>query len=72
MYDPISDQTMQLNPAAAAIFELCDGHRTTEIMAKELALSLSQEPEDLIGDIDSAVGQLLTMGVLEPAKRAAN
>lgn len=48
VYDPIHDQVHHLNPSAAIIFDLCDGTRDPEAIARILgeAYDLAAPPRD--------------------------
>ncbi len=53
-----------LNRSAMAVYELCDGTRSVEEIAVELAGSLGCERDRLREDVERAVGQLQTFGLL--------
>ena len=58
---------LTLNPSARAVWELCDGHRTVEDIARELGVAIDMATSELLPHVQSAVSQLTTARVLEVA-----
>jgi len=70
IYDHVHDQVHFLNPTAALVFELCDGHINVDAMAQivQEAFSLQTAPK---ADIEECLASLLSQGVIEPRAVAA-
>ena len=54
-----------LNESARAIWDLCDGTRTADDIARELARIVGLPVENLRTDVDRTVVELLGRGLLE-------
>jgi len=63
------DKPEQLNPTAAAIWELCDGTRTLEEIGDELTRRFRANAQQLERDVRSAVGSFLELNLLEQSPR---
>jgi hypothetical protein len=60
-----SDRGFLLNFSAQAIWEQCDGERTVETIARELAERFDAPPEQIQADVEAGVRALDRAGVLE-------
>lgn len=63
VYEIVSDRIHYLNPTAALIFELCDGNRSTEDLARlvQEAYGLEEAPVD---DVVKGLAKLRTSGIV--------
>ena len=66
VYDPVSDRTALLNVSAAAVLEFCDGRRSTEEVAVEVARFFSQDLEQVEKDVRATVKQFSSQGWFDP------
>ena len=55
VYDPMSDTTTLLNVSSAAVLDLCDGTRTLDDMAGEVAKAFQVEPDAVRGAVRSSL-----------------
>lgn len=62
---PGTDRFFVLNVSARAIWELCDGERTVEAIADELAVRFDASDADILADVLAGVRALDGAGVLE-------
>ena len=67
VYDPVSDHTLLLNASSAAVLELCDGTRTVDDMANEVAAAFQVEPSAVHAEVVSSLEQFARRSFLEPA-----
>lgn len=65
VYIPRTATAHALNRSAVAIWELCDGTRTTEEISQELGQWLGQPGEAMLSDVRRGVAQLGELGLLE-------
>ena len=65
--DKQRDLVHQLNPTAAFIWLRCDGDHSVGQIAEELAEAFEVDPDTARQDIESTVGQLADLGLVEPA-----
>ena len=63
VYDPLTGAGHVLNPATAAVFELCDGRASREQMADAVAESTGLPPD--VDIVNLALGELTEAGLLE-------
>ena len=65
LYDANMDSVHILNRTANLIWELCDGHHTISDVEKDMRARFSVAKEyDLLGDIEQALQNLLSKGLL--------
>lgn len=74
VYDPDTDRVALLNPAAFAVFALCDGTRAPSAIAEEIRRELATDGRaELSGDLDGAVQAALArfarLGLLDGGAR---
>ena len=67
VYEPVTDQTVLLNLSAAAVLELCDGSRTHEDIAREIAGTFSLPIEEARESIRGALEELAGAQLFERA-----
>lgn len=65
VYDPERDRTLLLNPSAAAILERCDGTRSVEEIAAEIASVFMAEQDGLLAQVEAALSEFAAQGLLE-------
>ncbi len=65
LYDPDRDLVHLLNVTALAIWELCDGTRTTQEIARELEKLVSSGDHDIGKDVERTLGELREKGLIE-------
>lgn len=59
LYDPQTDSTFLLNRVSAAIWDLCDGERSAEDIAREIAGAYTgRETDEVLRDTREALDQL--------------
>ena len=58
VYDPVVDRTHRLNVSAARIWELCDGTRSLEDIARVLTEQFEVEFETVLQDARAVLEQL--------------
>ena len=63
VYDPVTEAGHVLNPATAAVFELCDGRASREQMADAVAESTGLPPD--VDIVNLALAELTEAGLLE-------
>lgn len=61
---PVEGDTFHLNGTAAAVWQQCDGRRTTRDMATELADAYDVTFDDALNDIEELVVWLAESGLL--------
>ena len=64
---PVEGATYHLNRTAAAVWEQCDGRRTTRDIATELADAYDVEFDDALNDVEELVVWLADSGLLRIA-----
>jgi hypothetical protein len=64
LYDSKKDSTHLLNPTAAAIWEMCDGTRTPEEIAKEILQVLSADRKTVRTDVERIIREFSENGLL--------
>ena len=65
IYDRDSDHVHVLNRTAREVFLLCDGSRTAEQIAAELARKFGVEPSVTLVDTRETLQQLFDLGALD-------
>ncbi|HHT9130944.1 MAG TPA: PqqD family protein [Candidatus Tripitaka californicus] len=65
LYDPDKDHVHLLNVSASAIFELCDGTRTAQEIAQEIAKLVTPGDHDIGKDVEQTLGELREKGLIE-------
>lgn len=63
-YTPATSQAVSLNVSARAIWELCDGSRTLDDICGELSDAAGLPADALRADVEGAVTQLRSLGLL--------
>lgn len=58
VYDPVVDRTHRLNSSASLIWELCDGTRSLEDIARALTVQFEVEFETALQDARAVLEQL--------------
>lgn len=66
VYDPVSDRTALLNLSAAAVLDFCDGDRTADEIADEIAEAFSVDAETVLADVDAVLMEFMSQGFLAP------
>jgi PqqD family protein of HPr-rel-A system len=64
LYDPRSGRAYVLNPTASALWERCDGSRSVETLAQELAAAFEVAYDDALADVRAFLTQLSRGGLL--------
>lgn len=64
LYDPIQGNVHILNETGASIWELCDGRRTIEEIAKIIEIDFEAEDESVLADVKEFVEELEKQGLL--------
>lgn len=64
LYDAASDRVLLLNPSAAAVLDLCDGSRSVESIANEIASRYGVERGRARSSVDSALDEFHANGIL--------
>lgn len=62
VYDPVEDATALLNASAALVMELCDGTRTPDDIAVEVARVFAMKPDDVRDDVREACADFAAKG----------
>jgi hypothetical protein len=73
VYDPADQVLHVLNPAAALVWDRCDGTTTVAEIVAELSRWVARPATDLAGEIAAAVADLRHLGLVDsdpPAPRA--
>lgn len=65
LYDSDKDHVHLLNVSASAIFELCDGTRTAQEIAQEIAKLVTPGDHDIGKDVGQTLGELREKGLIE-------
>jgi hypothetical protein len=66
LHDPMTDRTLLLNSVSAAIWDLCDGARTVDEIARCIAEHFrGSEDDEILRDTVELVGKLQAENVLE-------
>jgi len=65
VYVPRSETAYALNRSAVAIWHLCDGTRTVEVITKELEQCAGRSGNELLPDVIQGVTRLRELGLLE-------
>lgn len=65
LYDSGKDHVHLLNVAASAIFELCDGTRTAQEIAQEIARLVPLGDHNIGKDVGHTLGELREKGLIE-------
>lgn len=71
VYDPVSDRVVLLNLSAAVVFDLCDGTRTPDEIAEEVARVFGSERDEVALGVRAALEQLAGSALLRNAVIAA-
>lgn len=66
-YAPHSDDAYVFNTTARAVWELCNGRRTVFEIAEHLAKETGLNAEDIYEDVQGALDQFASLGLLEGA-----
>ena len=66
LYAPDTEMAFALNPAAKAVWELCDGTRTVDEIGHRLGTSLGRSGDNLVTEVRKAVAQFARHGLLQP------
>lgn len=64
LYDPATDRTALLDVQAAAVFDLCDGTRTPEQIAREISELLALGPGEVAAEVERVLKILRVRGFL--------
>jgi len=64
LYSPPQMRAYFLNASAYAVWELCDGTRSVEQIAEELAKEVGRAAADILPDVAKAIDQLQQEGLL--------
>ena len=67
VYDPVHDQTVLLNVTAAMVLDLCDGSRSIDEVATEVAATFSQEKKRVLEDVETIVNEVAEKGLFRTA-----
>lgn len=65
LYLPGQELVVSLNHSAAAVWELCDGQTTAAGISQELGRVLGRPGQELLAEVEAAVGQLVDLGLVE-------
>lgn len=65
LYDSGKDHVHLLNVSASAIFELCDGTRTAQEIAQEIARLVPPGDHDIGKDVEHTLVELREKGLIE-------
>ncbi|SRR6266705_1052011 len=65
LYDPVRDDVHYLNPAAAIVFQLCDGSATVREVAGEIAQPLGIPEKRIERQVRTLLKELRKVGLLE-------
>jgi hypothetical protein len=65
LYLPGQELVVSLNYSAAAVWELCDGQITVAGISQELGQALGRPGQELLAEVEAAVGQLVELGLVE-------
>lgn len=65
LYLPGQELVVSLNPSAAAVWELCDGQTNVAGISQELGRVLGRPGQELLAEVEAAVGQLVDLGLVE-------
>jgi len=65
LYDSKQDSTHLLNPTAAAIWEMCDGTRTPEEIAKEILQVLPADRKTVLADVKRIISEFSEEDLLQ-------
>ncbi len=66
VYDPVTDRTLLLNVSSAAVLELCDGRRTLDDMAEEVAAAFRVEPGEVRAEIEASLQDFAGRNFFDP------
>lgn len=64
VYNPVADRTTFLNVTAGAVLALCDGTRTPEAIAAQLATEFQGDQRRILGDVSRILEDLAARGFL--------
>lgn len=64
VYDPVRDRVLLLNATSALILELCDGTRSWEQIAAEVAAAFKVDRELVSKDVEATQRQFRRAGLL--------
>lgn len=64
LYDTFSDEVILLNGSAALVFELCDGTRTADEIAEEVARPFGRDAGRVARDVRSVLAEFAASGLL--------
>lgn len=67
VYDPVKDYTALLNQTAALVLEFCDGTRTADEIAREIAGVFGVKIERVAADVEAALKEFATHGFFQAA-----
>lgn len=65
LYMPGPELVVSLNHSAAAVWELCDGQTNVAGISRELGQTLGRSGQELLAEVEAAVGQLVELGLVE-------
>jgi hypothetical protein len=71
LYSTRRELAIALNLSASAVWELCDGTRTLDEIANELATLVGGDVRALRADVERVVLELQALELLVPAERRA-
>lgn len=64
LYDPVSDKVVLLNTSAALVFDLCDGTRTPDQIAGEVARVFKSDLSRVAVDVRDTLADFANSGLL--------
>ena len=64
IYTPTDGQAFVLNRTAARIWALCDGTRTDQIMAREIAETYGEDEAQILADVRELIDGLSAAGLV--------
>lgn len=67
LYDNAAKRVHHLSLPASIIWRLCDGRATVEELARQIAVELSGEFDRVFADVESAVAELIALGLVTDA-----
>ena len=57
LYDPKRNRVHTLNPTAAVVWQLCDGSRTADQLAEDMAILYDMDPSVIKRDLSQVLGE---------------
>ena len=65
LYNPATTTTLHLNASSALVWELCTGENSVQQIIDALQSRFPGQSEQIAGDVEDAIRQLHTQGVLQ-------